>query len=179
MSNVLPHREYVNVKRMMRMRFVTAGLLLFFYTATIASVALFPSYVSLRVKEKNVNDQLTEIKKEDFSKESASLNIVVQDINAKLRAFPQTPEPLPSETVIAPLLLASHPGISITDMSMTKNKEAIDIVLQGTSRTREQLVQFVDALKARSEFTGVSLPLSQLVKDKNAAFTLSFSMAHK
>lgn len=161
------------------MRMATSVLLLIVYLATIASVVLFPSYLLLRVKEKNINDQLTQIKKEDFSKESASLNIVVQDINAKLRAFPDTPELLPSETVIAPLLIGVHPGIGITDMNMVKNKEAIDITLQGTANTRQQLVQFVDTLKARSEFTEVSLPLSQLVKDKNTPFTLSFSMIRK
>ncbi len=177
MSNLLPFDEKKKIARARRARAVAVAALLLFYAGTIASVALFPSYLLLRVKENNVVSELADIRKEDFTKESESLAAVVRDINTKLHVFSHDDAVLPVQEFITPLLLEKHPGVAVTSFHMEHSDTGTVLSIEGEARARADLIAFVDTLKQDARFSGVNLPVSNLVRDKNIQFSLQFNSA--
>lgn len=62
--------------------------------------------------------------------------------------------------------------IIISDISFGRAENGIEVSLSGTSATRQSLLAFVSTLRESSAFSQVSLPVSQLVVDENAPFSL-------
>ena len=67
-------------------------------------------------------------------------------------------------------------GVSINVVAATYNKEGgVELSLQGVASERAKLIAYVEALKSLSEFANVSLPVSALVAERDAEFTLTLT----
>ncbi len=175
MINLLPKEEKDLLVKMRLIRFVTLSSTFLFYTGIIASIALLPSYVLSVSKEKDIVILYEKLQLEESTKESNSLNVVVGDINQKLSLLPGDDPKRFSETFFEPIISRKGGAVSITSISYSKNTEGAFVGrISGVASTRSGLLLFVDELKKIPDFSEVSVPISNLVKDRDIAFSLDF-----
>ena len=68
-------------------------------------------------------------------------------------------------------------GVYLTNLSY--QKDAVQIQLNGRADSRENFLLFQKTLKKNPLFTGINSPLSNLVKQKQIDFTLTFKTSDK
>lgn len=66
-------------------------------------------------------------------------------------------------------------GIRVTEVSAARAGAGETVALSGSAATRAGLLAFVDSLKKSPRVSGLVLPVSDLVTDKDATFSLTFT----
>ena len=169
MSNVLPEEAKKKLYRSMRMRFVLMLALVLALCALIAAAALAPVFVSIRIAQASVQRaQDTSGVSHDDQAKVAHAQVYVDALSPMIGATS-------SPSYILSVAIGLKPtAISITSMSYARGT----IVLNGTSRSREAVSVFRDALQANPRFTTVAVPVAALVGVQEGRFTMTLSGAY-
>lgn len=166
MSNILPHEAKKAVWSMYRARFMIAGSLIALLVAGLSALSLLPSYLALHAA--------------DSTQETATASSLASDDDraalASLKSMMAALSPIVSATTtptsaISYALTLKPPTISIDHISYTTGQ----ILLAGSTATREAIGGFRQTLSLDPHFKGVSIPVGDLTGAPGARFSLTLS----
>jgi len=143
----------------------------------LGTAGLFPSYMLSGARRQEVLER-TRIMGDVAPKEDeAALQEWLSGFNAKLQtltAFAETAEPT---RLIDKVLEEKVAGIRLTGFVWTFAKNKATLAVSGTARDRQALIALEDSLNASGQFGSVSLPLSNLARDKDIEFQVNLTLA--
>ena len=68
-------------------------------------------------------------------------------------------------------------GVRLNAFSWVKVKNKVTLSISGVAVDRQALIAFEDDIQASRNFSGVTLPISDLARDKNISFQIKFTPA--
>lgn len=172
MINLLPEIEKKKLKKIHSLKVVVLSMYLLALVCVSGAVFLLPTFVLSESKEKSLVEKLAAVKKNNENDKSDTLDAVIDDINSKLKVFPETGEFVFSEDVLAQILAKKTKDISITSVSYVGTGEDKKISVVGRANNREALLNFERDLSTVPQFTGIQLPISNFLKDNNIDFII-------
>lgn len=170
MANVLPLEVKKKILQRLRSRYVLLLALTLILSALIASLALTPSLIFVQVAQESLRSAADEIR--------ASV-AEDQAIQVRTLALLDTLTPLVNATTspskfVAAALGVRPQGLSITSITYAGGPRGT-LVLSGTSKNRQAVNAYRDALEADGHFASVAVPVAALVGTQEGRFTVTLS----
>lgn len=151
----------------------------FFLAASIAvvvgAVLLAPSYITSQASADSYERYLDALAGSVGLKERSYASEDVAELAERVRIMDLYAGSAITSELIDALGEKLTSGIRITRIAFTRTDSGANITLGGTADTRQELLAFADALRASPSFTRVSLPVSQLVMEEDANFSITAS----
>ena len=178
MINLLPESDKKELRReYLRRKIVVIGFFVF-VTVLTGIVLLVPVFWLLDFQEENYKEQLS-FSEQRFSL-SGSREIIsdIKDLNFKLIAFAKNQKERKEISWIIEELVNMKPkNIKIKGFTYREGIEGDDnkgdeVTVRGFSDTRGDLLNFVEDLRGKEEFSGVSLPTSSLLTKGDVDFLI-------
>jgi hypothetical protein len=177
MFNLLPDNLRKKIKFEYRLRLVVIVLVSIIITQIFFLIMLFPSWLISLGKEKEIALQTKNIDKLSTDSKVKEVNSTVQLINTRLEAINSVLEYPEITPLINGILSKKTSSIHIKEIAyISSNKTEGEVILAGTSSTRESLTSFVKKLEDSKLFNSVNLPISNFTKDKNLDFSISMAI---
>ncbi len=174
MINLLPISGIKKIISEYRIRLLITALVMLAVTMVIASVLLFPAYLLASHKRAVVLEDLS--KRGDqkaSSQEAKDLEKIIKETNATLDLLGEKGQKFSiSNDILTKTAGFRTENIKITGIFYDKNGIESTFSLKGSAASRQSLTNFIDMLKKDVAFRDVSLPISDLVKDRNIDFTI-------
>jgi len=146
----------------------------FLSVSVVVLIFLFvPSAIFSKYKNKTVNNQLESIKAESMNKNQDPTELI-KKINAMVSIlFDDKSSTIPMTDMIEKIISLKNKNIQISNISISKNEKGSEnITLSGVAKTRDDLTDFNNSLKSDGFFASVDLPISALIKNTNAQFSI-------
>ena len=157
-----------------KVRRVVVIILALIVITIITIIGLLPSYVLSGSREEEALARLRLTESGD-QKEGQELRAWLAETNKRLSTIaPNLDTDKPSD-FIARVIALKPSGIKITGFSWTKAKDKVTLSLSGTALDRQTLVRFENEIEASGLFSDITLPISDLAKDRNIGFQIKFS----
>ena len=178
MINLIPKEEKKRMTTDFYCRVLVLFLLMFGFSVFVASASLLPAYFISAIKDSISNTKL-ETQKNDAAPSSGEQALaVIKDMNNKLGLVENAEgnKFLISEKVINAVILKKTPNIKIIQI-LYQNDPILgkNINVLGSAPSREELLQFQQALGDDPAFKNVNLPISSFVKNSNIQFDLTLT----
>ena len=178
MINLLPISGIKKIISEYRIRLVTTALIMLAVIILIAMTLLFPAYLLASHKRAIVLEDLSKIGDQtassqeikDLEKTIKETDAILDLLNAKGQRFSV------SSNIIAKTASFRTENIKITGIFYDKKDIEESLSLKGTATNRQSLSSFIEMLKKDVAFRDVSLPISDLVKDRNIDFTVMIKL---
>ncbi len=140
----------------------------------IGVVGLFPTYIITASREKDAQNRVEALNKELTGNSSEDIDKWLQDINTKIKLFtPAADNDRPYEAYLKIISLKPE-KIIIEGMGYQKTKaNLVEYSVRGIAKDRRSLIDFQNKLNSSADFKNASVPVSDLAKDSDIAFTLS------
>ena len=142
--------------------------------AVIVLIFLFiPSAIFSKYNNKTVNNQLESSRGASMSK-SQDPTELIKKINTMVGILSDSKSsPILMSDMITKIISLKNKGILISNISISKdNKGTENISISGVAKTRDNLTEFNNDLKNDGTFSTVDLPISALIKNTNAQFSI-------
>ncbi len=169
MSNVLPLEEKKKLLRQFYVRFLSVASVMCILGAGVASVALLPAFITIRIAEAALQKSeaaITEATKSDQAQQTRATVL--------LKALMPIATASTSPADALQRALSPKPkGMSITSIRYKKG----EIVLMGVAANREAVGAYRDILKLDPGFSSVTVPVAALVGSQEGRFTITLSGA--
>lgn len=174
--NLLPtqDRKRIGHKRLIRFFTLFHGIIAFLLVMGI--VLLLPTYFFLFFQNKGAAELLAARKQITESEQARGAEARIQQTNATLRRL-RTEYTLTQKSLTTPItdiVAKAPPGIILTFFSFEKKTNRV--LLRGNAATRNDLLQFVSAIRNHPAFREIESPVENILREKNASFTLSFAI---
>ncbi len=156
------YKEYV-------LRLTVVILLGLFSTLMAGAIFLLPSYIWLRISEKEILDKKTGSEQAHVA--DPHLNEVLAEAKLKMSGLHAT-EATSVIDLINGIVEARGTGIKLSGIDFASVDGKINFHISGVSATRDSLVAFSKRLQANPLYITVDVPISNFVKDRNIAFSL-------
>ena len=141
----------------------------------IGVIGLLPSYVLSNARLNEVLERTRIINSLGRGDDEPDLRGWLLETNQKLRILsPKLDTDRPSD-VIEKIVDQSLKGLRITGFLWTKVEGGITLSVNGVAQDRQTLITFENRLNASKYFSNVTLPISNLAKDKDIDFQIKFS----
>lgn len=138
-----------------------------------------PSFFFAEYKYDTVNNQAQSVNLENLNKYNSSISFV-KKINGMIEAlsYGKTANTVTTD-LIDKIISLKNSNITISAVSIISNDSAHieNISISGISGSRDDLTSFYNDLKGDGSFQNVILPVSSLIEDTGAPFTITFSYA--
>ncbi len=178
MINLLPIEEKKNLRRQYNKRLTLVCMTMFLFLAIASMIALLPSYLLSIAKDKIETSRAMALKNKGELTTDPTTALLVLATNTKLDSLSMngTSPTLAFDSIIDKKM----PTIKLTDFSYQKkdkNKKGTalaTISISGTASSRDSLLSFKKSLEGDTHFSGINLPVSDLVKNSNIPFTFTF-----
>ncbi len=177
MFNVLPEIFRKEIKSEYYLRYSVVILIAIIFLQISFLVFIFPSWLNSFYRQKEILAEAKWQKSKIVSKNADSIlqtiNSTNQNLNVILNNF--------NYSAVLPIVkeIISNKTSAITLTEFTYNNFAATpiapMTISGVSRTREDLISFVDKLENLGDFSGVVSPISNLTKDNNINFVISLN----
>lgn len=180
MTNLLPPSSLRSVTTEYRIRLVATMLFMLAAGLSIALILLIPSYLIASHRKNVVAENLAVLDRdtEASAREKSELEKVLRDADAILAILAGKRELLlPSVRVIERTVSRKTPSIKLQKIFYDAHENGGTLSLRGIAANRQALVSFADALKRDSGFFDVNLPVSNLVKEREADFTIMLKLS--
>lgn len=178
MFNVIPQEE----KKILQKEYNTRRLIVFgvfiVITLVISLILLFPSYLTSRINHQNTLMSLESIR-EELTKDDVHVATPeeIAALRAKISVFNSSKDNVLVQELFSTIANRRGSQIKILEMSFARGTEGKPaIIVEGNADTRDALTQFARNLQAEPTFSEVNLPISNLAKDKNIAFSMTMSL---
>ena len=157
-------------------------VLVFFFACVFASflvagALLLPSFFFADYKDRTVSNQAALINLSDANK-YASSTAYIKNVNgmASALSYGGVSHTLMTDIIDRIVGLKSS-GIILSGISLASDDAAqrVDISVSGTAESRDDLTTWYADLKGDGAFQNVVLPISSLIADSGAPFTITFS----
>ena len=178
MINLLPISGIKRITSEYRIRLITAALVMLAVIILIAMTLLFPAYLLASHKRALVMEDLSKIgdqntssqEVKDLEKVIKETDVILDLLNAKGQKFSV------SGDIVAKTAGFRTENIKITGIFYDEKDLENSLSLKGSATSRQSLSSFIEMLKKDAAFTNVSLPISDLVKDRNIDFTVMIKL---
>lgn len=172
MINLIPPSAHTQVKREYWIRVISVWLVLIGTAFLIVALLNLPVYVLVRSQLSSYLQEYNQASDESESFKASEFEIQKSNEIAKLLAKADSVTPF--STIITELEALTSSGVKISDFSLSRqNGEISSISINGQASSRLALTQFKDAVEASPLFESVTLPLSNLAKDKDISFSIT------
>lgn len=171
------HREYI-------FRYLVVLFTQLFIISVIGVLLLAPAFISARVSKSTAQSQLDDIVIDDtFEAEELKL----QETTKILTVFSLDKEIGTIEMITEKIVGSLNSGVTLTTFSFTENieidegrkKQKYTVSISGTARSRNDLIAYKNALEKEDTFEDIDLPVSNLAKDTDVPFNISFKATTK
>lgn len=178
MINLLPISGIKKIISEYRIRLVTSALVMLAVTMVIASVLLFPAYLLASHKRTIILEDLSKTgDRNASSEETKELEKIVKEMDVTLDMLGNKGQKFSiSGDIVTKTASFGTENIKITGMFYDKKEPESSFSLKGTATSRQSLTNFIEMLKKDVAFKDVSLPISDLVKDRNINFTVMIKL---
>ncbi|HYC83449.1 MAG TPA: PilN domain-containing protein [Candidatus Paceibacterota bacterium] len=176
MNNLLAFEDRQTIRREYRRRRLLVGLSLAVALIASAVVLLAAIYGTAAIKL-SVQGGISASGASLEAEEQTSLKESSDAVQRALAAFKNLEEFEPS--LLFKEIIDSKPeGISLASFSYTEvSSDQRVVVIEGIAATRKSLIAFIDTLEANPKFASVVSPLSNVIKDVDAPFSITLSLA--
>ncbi len=173
MSNlILPEDKKVIAMEYKRRSWVilaSLGIVLF----SISLILLFSLGVLIEARLVSLRSATTSDAKRAAAMEVAEYEKAAKETRELMTIFNQPTLPAPS-LLINQILKYKPTNITLTTITYAyPQPKVLSLTLSGTAATRKSLISFIELLNKDKTFVSVDSPLSNLVKEVNAPFTIS------
>lgn len=171
MINLLPPHAKKRLRREQLVRFVSLFILTLAFAGFILLVLSIPTWIMQRYQIGSVydSDEFTA----NLRKEQRKLELESAEATRIIRHFGGSFPNRHHSDIIAALDEMSGEGVSINQFLFDPKGK---LTLIGVAATRTALSDFKSALEADKRFASVELPLSSLVSERDAAFTVTLML---
>lgn len=151
-------------------------LLAFILVLIVGVIGLLPSYILSNIREKEALARVKTLNNSTLEGENgADLQAWLIETNRRLKTLsPKLDTDRPSNFVDQ-VLEQKLTGIRITAFSWLRSKDKITLSVNGVAEDRQKLVMFENKINSSGYFSNVTLPISDLAKDRDIAFQIKFS----
>lgn len=171
MYKLLPDRAKERVRREYLLRRLVVLLSAFILILLVFMVSLFPSYIFSKVRQKEV----AEGTKNMIGRQEEGKGIWddwLMNINLKLKVLaPKLDVDRPS-TLMTQVIEERVSGIKINSFTWLKSEGRSELSVVGVASNRQALLAFENKLNRSEKFLAVTLPVSNLAKDRDISFEL-------
>jgi cell division protein FtsL len=175
MINLIPPSAKRSVIREYWKRVATVWLFLLSATAVILSVFLLPTYLVLTNEISSLKNTMSESQSKISNYDVSVKSLVsVSQHSARLIANKQD---IQFSAVSQKLQSLANEGVVIDSFIFTVDSVLTTLQVSGTAEDRTSLVSFKDKIQNDNLFSKVSLPISNLIKDKNLPFSMEITLA--
>jgi len=176
MFNLLPKEQRKEIYTEYRFRMFILIFIFLIVTGIVAVFLLVPALFLSNSEYNELLKNLDELKKETPELENyQNLQVMVEKTNNKLKVLQSGKEQTP--LLIWGKVTADKPaGVKIDSFSYSKNNEKTAVVISGKSSVRESLISFAKKLEAQETFENVNLPVSDLARERNLDFSITFGI---
>ncbi|OGZ45606.1 MAG: hypothetical protein A3J54_00795 [Candidatus Ryanbacteria bacterium RIFCSPHIGHO2_02_FULL_45_13b] len=177
--NLLPPEDQkrIGYKRLILFfTYIHAGT---FIILIIGNTLLLPTYFFLFFQNRGTNELLAAQQQTMETKEDREIESRIQQANTTL-AYLKTTYAFTQDSLVASVtdtIVKAPPGI--TFMFLSFEKETSKMTLRGHAPARNDLLQFITALRAHPSFHDIESPVENILRDKNISFTLSFTVGNE
>ncbi len=141
----------------------------------IGIVGFLPAYILSNVRENEASEWVRIINSLSLKKNEIEFQTQLLETKRRLTALsPKLDVDRPSN-FIKKTLDQKISGVRVINLSWVKTNKKTDLSVSGVASNRQALVTFRDQLDSSGYFSGVTLPISDLAKDKNINFQIKFS----
>ncbi len=177
MPNLLPEKNKKEILREFLSRFSVFFLIFSFVTFCIFIVALTPSYILSNVNKSSVQDNISvsrgflKLRKQD------SLDGILKQESEKLKSLKTSSESFKVTKLLKEVIEDKPKNVKIDGFFYEKEntpdgKQQLSLVVRGTAKDRNTLVNFINDLEGESDFSKVDFPVSNLLKGESANFSV-------
>jgi len=153
-------------------------LLFFLSITTVILIAFFlPSFFFAEYKDQTVNNQAQSVNIADVNKYESAVSLMKHvDGMTKILSSGYASSTIMTDSIDAIISLKnSHITISAISLSLDSSAHMENISVSGISNSRDDLTFFYNDLKGDGSFQNVVLPVSSLIGDAGAPFTITLS----
>jgi Tfp pilus assembly protein PilN len=177
MFNLLPEKEKQSIVKEYSSRRLIVILAFVFVLGIVSAVSMFPSYLLSSARVKEVETQISAVRRSTIFTEATELEAKLQSTNQKIDLLMSSQKATKVEDLISEIISQKDSSIRFTGFNYKKSvdKTPGSFSVSGIARDRESLSTFVRVLQNNERFSTVNLPVSSLAKDKNAEFTLQIT----
>ncbi len=169
MINLLPPEERRENAKDYRESVLAMLLILLLIVGLVALALIFPSYLVLKLEEAEVKSDLENINKRIDWPELSLSQKRMKELNDRLAFLDKDEVASSTAALIKEILDKRAVGIKIINMSFAEGT----IGLRGVAEKRDNLLQFIKALRSSRLFKEVDAPLSNLLSERNVSFSLN------
>ncbi|TSC72956.1 MAG: hypothetical protein G01um101470_233 [Parcubacteria group bacterium Gr01-1014_70] len=174
--NLLPpeNRKRIGYMRLSRFFLLFHSYIAFFFL--IGIVLLLPTYFFLVFEHKGTSELVHTQSKTAESTEAREIEQRIEQTNIVLNRFESGFSPQPASLVrhIENIIALAPAGIQLTSLSY--DKKAMRIQLQGQAAARNDLLQFISALRNQASFHNLESPVENILKGSDVSFVISFTI---
>jgi len=175
MFKLLTEEEKYKVAHEYAVRRVIVVLFALVLVVAVGIIGLLPSYVLSNARYNEAFERTKNLNNSEERKNELKLQSWLEETNSKLKVLsPVLDTDRPSD-FLERVLGQKITGISITGFSWLKVRNKITLSVSGVALDRQTLVVFKNRINSSGHFLEVTLPISNLAKDKNIDFQLKFS----
>ena len=174
--NLLPPEDQTTIghERLRRYVVVCCGGIAVLLSMGI--ILLLPTYFFLYFQNRGIVELLTARLETSKSAQAEETELRVTEVNETLRRL-QTDYALRESALTSNMqTLFREAPAGITLLTFSYEKETSRISLRGTATTRNDLLQFISAIRNHPLFEQVESPVENILQDRDVSFTLSFSV---
>lgn len=176
MFNLITEEHKKTIRTEYRLRLFAVVLFFFAFTGLVGLVFLMPSFLAVSLNLTDLKQQKQNLEKEiPELKDINSLEALSAQVNMKIKALNSEEKSMPTE-IINIINPAELRAIKLKSISYIKNNSEVKVGVNGTATTRDALVAFSRQLETVEIFEKVNLPVSDLAKDRDINFSLTFSV---
>ncbi|MDO8569625.1 MAG: hypothetical protein Q7R89_02520 [bacterium] len=143
--------------------------------AAVGIAGLLPSYVLSNARQNEALERTRIMNSSGEKGDKLELQTWLKETNHKLQVLsPVLDTDRPSD-FIDRILDQRITGVSITSFSWARAKDKITLSVNGVALDRQSLIVFENRIRSSGSFSEVTLPISNLAKDRNIDFQIKFS----
>ncbi len=178
--NLLPPEDQTRIGRQRLARFFTytnAGIAILLLTG---NALLLPTYFFLFFQNQGAQELLAAQQQTINTEQAHNIETRIQQINAALNQL-QTYNAITQEDSLTTLIthIIAEAPLGITLASLSFDKETNRVTIRGNAVTRNDLLQFISAIRAQPAFYDVQSPVENILREKNILFTLSLTVRNE
>lgn len=178
MINLLPPAERQLVHADYRRRWLVISGFLVFGLLVIGIINLASLLNILRVEGRGLTAALTQAQSEAKKTGTTEVAKSVSDLNRKLGQLGfKTNENRLASATLPKIIAHRNPEIKLDSLGYDQTAAGlVTLNLSGLAGTRQALLDFIAALRQDQTFAAVGSPVSNLIKDRDIAFTLQLQI---
>ncbi|MDO8589926.1 MAG: pilus assembly protein PilM [bacterium] len=149
----------------------------FIFVLVAGIIGLLPSYVLSNARQNEALERTRIMNSAGQIDNESVLQAWLKEMNRKLRILSPALDMDRPSAFIERVLDQKATGVRVTGFSWIRAKDKVTLSVNGITLDRQALITFEDRINSSGYFSEVTLPISNLAKDKDIDFQIKFSPA--